>query len=510
MSQGNPYRGAGVKRNLLHFFFGRAGSAAITFLSFAAIVRWLPLAEYGLYMLSLAIFEVMFALSLLGFEWVSARCIPEARLKASYRQLMQLIHGIAAIQLGAMLLAALILVMASSPISIWLGEPRIQQVALILAVFLVIEGIARLIRDQFLAALMLQGLAQLGQVLRNLTVLFSVLLAQWLGITATAHQMLWIELLAASVACVFALIALLSERKKLRLSMPSVADFTIDWLANVRLALSAYINYLCTLPVSPWVITFLLSRFIGAEAVAIYGFARSFADQVRRYIPIYLLAGIVQPVLAAHWAETRDVTSTSLRLSLLYKISILCVLPLLLIFSLVPTQAATVLGGMKMASAGEVLALFMLLICFYCLRRVTEISSHLLGHADVTAKVALGMLLALPIVYLGLQQQLGVRFVLWVMIVAEAYFVIGSLYCLRLRGSGFALGLRRLSLNSVLLMGALFMCQFMLQWLGLLWVLLFLLLVLLLLARYAQFMSRSELQFIFNMLPQRFKSKLNR
>ncbi|MGQ9686347.1 MAG: hypothetical protein ACUVT2_08595, partial [Thiobacillaceae bacterium] len=75
----DPYSAAALRRGTWHFLSGKVVSGLLTFTILLALVRLLPVAEYGAYVGLIAAAELVYALGGLGLPWAAARFVPEAR-----------------------------------------------------------------------------------------------------------------------------------------------------------------------------------------------------------------------------------------------------------------------------------------------------------------------------------------------------------------------------------------------------------------------------------------------
>ena len=329
-SKNSPYGQTTVRSNIAAYLIGRGFSAILTFTTFALAARLLNLKEYGVYAAALALMEIGLALSSAGIDWVAARVLPDYRIHASGRDTVSVAVKLCMIQSAILILAGLLTAISANLLS-WLLQVQDAVLAFQLAgALLAIEGIGRLSRDQMLGILMKQKSGQIAQLIRSGVLAVLLVFALYSGSVNNAEDILRFELIAASSALLMGTILLIAALRQLW----PISTSTPDWKPSTKkqlfqLALHSYTSYLLALAYGPQVLTMILARILGVEAVAIFSFARGFADQVRRYLPTDLLQTIFRPALVAYFSATGSFSGLMLRLHLWLKVSLVVLLPLL-------------------------------------------------------------------------------------------------------------------------------------------------------------------------------------
>lgn len=403
----SPYGGRAAKAGMAAFLAGRGVSAVLTFTSFALAARLLPLAEYGRYAAALALMELALALSSGGLEWVASRVVPEARMHAGGRTTARLLLRIATLQGALVLCTATVLGLAAPALAAWMRMPEAAGAFRLAAVLVAVEGLGRLSRDQMLGLLMEQRAGQVAQVLRaGLLVLFLLMQVApgWHnGPALDATGMLWLELTAGASALVAG--TLLLARSLWRLRTVPVAR--PDWRPPPRhvlfgLAWHNFAGYLLSLLYGPQVMTMLVARLLGTEAAAVFGFARAFTDQVRRYLPTDLLQSVVRPVLIAYYTSGHSFGELTVRLGLWLKSSLMALFPLLVFFTAFGEQGMAAIGGVQYAQAWPVVVLLLCGTATIAGRRVLELGCNAALQSDICARATAALLVTPPLVVLVL------------------------------------------------------------------------------------------------------------
>jgi O-antigen/teichoic acid export membrane protein len=437
----DPYQAGAVRGSLAAFLVGRGVSAVLTFTAFALAARVLSLDQYGVYVTALATLETGLALATAGLDWVAVRLLPEYRLHGGGRATARAIGWLTGAQV---LLYAAVAACGYAGAAYWERLLRIEAAEAVLpwlAVLLVVEGAARIFRDQMLGALMRQGVGQFGQSLR------SGLLVVWLGTdwlaprTITAPEMLRYELLAAAAAAVAGGVLLVQELWRLRHLPPAPRWVAPKARRLFALAIHMYFNHVLALVYGANVLTLLVARMLGAEAVALFGFGNGFAQQVRRYLPTELLQSVIRPSLFAFFSRTRDFSALMIRLGLWLKSSLVMLVPIVVYFVAFGERAAGALGGQQFREAWPVVAVLLLGAGASALRRIVELASNAVMASALCVEAGV-WLLAVPLLTILILVEGGRLLpVVALTVIAEVFYGWRVIAGLRRRGYVFPLGL---------------------------------------------------------------------
>lgn len=431
----NPYGQSAVRSGLLTYLAGRGLSALLTLAVFALAARVLDLPEYGYYAATLALMEMGLVLSGGGVDWVAGRLVPEYRVHASGAATGRAVIGFCLMQVIFLLTAGLAVAAAATPLAAMLHLPEATVAFELGGALILVEGIGRLSRDQMLGLLMQQRAAQLAQLMRAGCLALLLGSAWYQGEPLVAGDVLQLELIAASASALLGAALLAYTLWRLwPLAQPDAA-----WQPPLgkdlrRMALQAYASYFVALTYGPQVITMLIARFLGVEAVAIFGFARGFADQVRRYLPTDLLQSVVRPALMAFYSTSRDFTGLMLRLGLWLKVALMVLLPLLAFFAGFGEQAAAALGGARFGDAWPVLLALLCCTGLMAWRRVSEQACAAVMAPEICLRAGMLPLLVPPLMTGMFLLGGGLLTAIALVTAAEAVFCTRVMQLLRRRG----------------------------------------------------------------------------
>lgn len=285
-------------------------------------------------------------------------------------------------------------------------------VARLYLLMLVVEGIGRHLRQSALGPLLLQGIAQISLVTRNLTFLLLLGGAVLAG-QVSLRDVVMAELVAAVIAGIVALGGLVRRIRHYRHRQGEPGWSEPSWQDMWRMARHMYFSQLITLTYSPQVFLILIHRYLGLEATAVFGFMRNLYEQVSRYLPATLLASMIRPKLVASYVGQGGLGELTRNANLAGKLSLFVLMPLVVFVGMAGEELVNLLTGGKFPNTGFYLAGFMLVLIPFSQRQIVETVAVTSGHSKLcTYASALGVFM-LPLTFVLLETDLG----LWAPIV---------------------------------------------------------------------------------------------
>jgi polysaccharide pyruvyl transferase WcaK-like protein/O-antigen/teichoic acid export membrane protein len=282
------------RRALIHFFVGKGIGGVVGIGWLLLLVRALPAADYGLYVGMVAFMELFNTWSTVGLAPISERYVPEYRQRNDEPALRALIVKLITLR-GTIVVALACLSAALVPyIAPLLGIGAAGKVFVVFHVTLAVEAFLRYVETIF-DSLLLQGRSQISLISRTALRLAGLLVALlWLD----AVDLGTLVMLEAGAFAVGLVVTLLLVRRTL-------ADLRHDRAVKVplrpmlRLALPIYGSQLLGSLVSLDTVKILVLRTTDPAAAAIFGFCASLAWMLQRYLPSFLLVGMVRPLIVA-------------------------------------------------------------------------------------------------------------------------------------------------------------------------------------------------------------------
>lgn len=432
-----PYSGPQTRRNIVAFLVGKVPTAVLTACVLGLSARVLPAAEFGHYVVGMALVELVLGLSSFGLDWILLRFLPEYRLRGSRRALLRLVAAVAACRV--LLLAAVAGALLAARSQGWLPDSFPPALAGVLALLLIVEGGMRILRDNTLEALALQTRMQVVTVLRG-AVIAGALLAMGSG-QGSAHALLLAEL-AASIGSLLLAVAFIAHALR---TLPDAAQpgWQAPTAAQMRsVALHNYASGIVEYLYSPSSLILLLARSQSPEAMAGLGFVLRLTDIIRNYMPGMVIFSVVRSRMIGAYAGNRDYDELQRWAHFVFKVSALSLLPVLAVAAVYGDLVLQLASGGRF---GEYRMLFAVLCGWLALRLhrlILNVVCNAIGLMGMWALASLCSLLVLPLLaWLG-AATLGLWLVPAALLGNE--MIVNGLVVAGMRRRGFAwpLGLR--------------------------------------------------------------------
>lgn len=385
------YAGSRFRAALLHYVLGRGANALASVALFVLLARVLDVSNYGAYVAIWALLELLLSLGNVGSEWITATELPrlrQARDWAALRALLRRILGLQAISFGSL---GLLLGLGGPVLSGWLKLDLGAMLWFWLGLHLFVEGLGRSLRDQFLSSLLLQWLGQTVQLLRNLLVIAGL---AWAASNQQASLafVVPLETLASTLAMLLALANLLWQLRH-REPAPEPVEAP-HWPTLRRMAWHAWLGTIGALLLSPQLLLLLAARLIGTEALALLGFARNLAEQLRRFMPIEFGFMILRTYLVAARKAMPGAAMLVYRGQVAWKANALVLFPLWVVVLVWGEEVAAWVGGPKLAGAGPALLAWVTWVLVWSHHRLVDIWAHLLGRSASVGRASVLLVLA--------------------------------------------------------------------------------------------------------------------
>lgn len=393
----SSYSSQAFRRSVIQYTGGRVLNALVAFSVFVWIARTLPEQHYANYIAAFACLELTLVIFGFGMEWVTAVFVPQVRLKASGQILNRFVWSCAGVQMVLLSLGAIVLFLLAPGLAEWLGLHDATEVFRLYALVMLVEGLSRVLRDQLLSCLLLQGAAQVSQMARNLMMLaFALLLAdqvQW----RTASALAVAELCASGLSLLLSAILLYRYLASVRDTSPGDPHWQAPrWRSMLGAGHNAWLSNLVNLSWGGQAVILLVTRMMGPESTAALGFSRNLAEQIRRYMPMEFLFGVIRPLLIARFFQDGDAHRLSLRAGLMYRANLLFLLPLLVLAIVRGDELCALLSNGRYASAHWQLVGWLVVLVFWAHHRLSDLLAHAHERSNLTSSSSL-KLLATPL-----------------------------------------------------------------------------------------------------------------
>mgnify|MGYP003385769050 CR=1 FL=1 len=204
------------------------------------------------------------------------------------------------------------------------------------------------------------------------------------------------------------------------------------WSEMWYIARHMYFSHLITLIYSPQAFVFLIQRYLGGDAAALFGFLRSLFGQIFRYLPATLLFGLIRSKLVASYVNTGDMLELTRNANLAGKLSLFVLMPFLIFAWLAGDELLNFLSGDKFNQTGYYLAVFLLALIPFSQHQILGTVAMISDKSHLSLWGAALSALVLPLVYWLFEAGMG----LWSFIIAinlshminNAVLVIGLMH----------------------------------------------------------------------------------
>ncbi|SEN58160.1 Membrane protein involved in the export of O-antigen and teichoic acid [Nitrosomonas marina] len=422
------YTASELKYSALHFLAGKAVSAFLTFATLLLLVRILTTKEYGMYVLLVAGMEMALAIFSFGLPWLLARYLPEFRLNARRTQITRFIWQIVAL-LGLFLILGSLFTCFAVPYFLPLELVQYAEVTKLFLVVLILEGLSRRIRENILAPLMQQKIAQISLVVRNISFLLIIGFFAFQNNIDLLH-VVYAEIVSSILSLWLVAYGLVWHLKRYREKIDP-NDWNIpEWRKMWSLACNMYFNNLITLLYSPQIFIFLSQRYLGIEATALFGFLCKIYAQIANYLPATLLFNLIQPKLVASYISSGDIRELTHNANLAGKLSLFILMPAIVFIWLSGDEFLNLLSDGKFLLSGNYfLGLMLAMIPLSQHRILTTVLVAIDKYRIVVWGGFFGAL-SLPMAYLFLEMDKGLWGPIIAIIAGQAFYNLTIIFYL--------------------------------------------------------------------------------
>jgi O-antigen/teichoic acid export membrane protein len=386
------YSAQRARKSLIHFLIGKGLSATIGIAVLLVSIRVMTASEFGYYVAAIAFLEIFYLASGFGLSTIAQRYVAELRIKSDCRTFKRFIRRILFRRLVYAVLGTTLLVACAALANQYGYE--IPRVATLPAFYgLLVLGCITRYFDEIFPALLLQGHSQLLVVAAHLTRLAGLAALTSYGQEVRLNEILAIEVMASFVCAVAAFYLLNRYLSENTSTGDNTAHSTQETMRSVSLRF--YFVQLFGQIYGPNTGKLIVAERLGLAATGAYGFTQSIIDMFRHYLPAYLLANWVRPLMIARYIERRDLIDVNAMANVILKLSLLCI---------VPTGAFFLASGdifLNWLSAGKVTAGSGLLTAFSILL-VLQATHVVVGLVTVTVEKAGASMVATIVACLAL------------------------------------------------------------------------------------------------------------
>jgi len=365
------YSAERVRRALLHFLVGKAGTAIASFVFVIVCARALSVEDYGKYVVLLGALAASTTLISLGLEALAERFLPEIILSRA-ESVREFIAKIFLVRLGALLALAVGVTLIHEPLFRFLNVIEWGGELGAILSLLILFGLFRLILS-VLDCTLHQKQSQVTSVILIAIKITSFYLI-FTYVRTDFNSILYAELAGYVGAVFFAVYAL----------KVSVLGNANDWVAQLstrnadkgrcdhasqplhrRMRRFAQYNYSAQVLLElqgPTGLRVLAGIVAGPASAAGFGVVLQVAELVQRYLPTTLLIRLIRPVFVSRYVETKRFETLNGFATILIKFNLLVLAPLVMMAIAIGSDAVEQIAGAKYNNLGGMLSLALLLV----------------------------------------------------------------------------------------------------------------------------------------------------
>lgn len=391
-----------MRRGLLHFLGGRAVQALARALLLLLLVRLLPLADYGAYMLIVGLSEAMLRFASFGIVPVGQRFMPELVTQCSHKKLRHFCLLLIVLQWLALLLLTAVITLFWAQIAPVFGFDSTQAAASQLGLGLLVLVPAFRFAAELLETLLEQGRAQgLRALMPSLRLIIILAL---LAFNTTLHlaDILLLDLAVTALCVALAYIQLARSVKE----HGGQGDKRIPRDAIFRHARHMAVVDILGACNSPGAIRAVLAGSIGLNASALFAFLQSVERLVSRYLPGTLLRGLIRPMMIDRYHQADGPQWVSNGMNLLIKFNLLIVAAAILVVNSAGNEIVQLLSGDKFIGAGTTLLVMALALAISSQQSIVEMLMQITRQTEILRSTAFLTPVALGLIAMGVSSGL--------------------------------------------------------------------------------------------------------
>lgn len=425
MNKPRHYSAGNIRDAAAYFIVGKtvAGGLAVAWL--IVLLRNLSPPDYAAYVVLLAVFEITNALSGFGVPEAVQRFLPETRVRGNNREFTTLLLRALQIRILTTVLSGAVVLVTFDAIVRFAGLEPPHGLAAVFAAFFIAESLLRFFNDHLLGALLAQKTAQRNQIVKNSIRLAALLILLGLSHTLTLDTIFWLEFISAMSALIFTL----PEAKQLKgapQDATTPSEFLLDWRRITRVGVFGYLTICLYQLYGSDTLKLVVSRLLGATEAASYGMAAAIAEIIRRYLPLFLLHGVIRPSLVARYTENQSYEQQNHLCNLVFKLNLLILAPIIAFMAVSGDAFGAWISAGKYTSAGILLTVMTALIVSQAQRLVYAMLASVYTFPGTSLSATVASVVALPLsIFLGREYGaigvLGGMFasdVIWITVVA--------------------------------------------------------------------------------------------
>jgi O-antigen/teichoic acid export membrane protein len=391
------------RKALWQFVGGRIGQLAARAVLVLALVRILPVADYGAYMLISGTAELLLQVGSFGILPLAQRYLPQMLTTLPIRKLYGFVGFLIVAQLVVLTIIAAILGHYWSSLGpvFGLSQEQIARTSLAAWLFLVVPAFR--FTSELLEAMLAQGQTARAIMVfvRAAAIVVLVMVKPKIGLT----DVLVVDLVSTSLCVVLSWTSIRQTMATLHSpsatgTLPLREMFTFAWHMALVGPMSG--------AASPGAIRLALANGLGVTQTGLFAFLQSLERLVSRYLPATLVRNLIRPILISRAIGQGKTEVLKSGTGLLLKSNMLTVVAGLVVIAVCGDQLVFIMSGHKFKGAGLTLLLLYVNMIAASQRGVQEMVMQITGHTRALWITTVASPIALLMVWLFAKQGLNV------------------------------------------------------------------------------------------------------
>lgn len=372
-----------IRRSLIHFFVGKGFGMLLGFGLLLVLVRALSVEHYGFYIASLALLEIVQQTTSVGLLVAAQRYLPELLAQQEGKRLSRLLAGLSVARAATLLTGISALYFLAEPLARLIGFADYAGLIRLYLVVVFFEGFARFL-DVVFDSMLMQGVSQVSLILRSSVRLGMVLLLfVGLGHEIPLEQWVLIDLSAAVLGSAFGLYSLVRFARCTRRDHPGT-DAPLEIGRYKAYSLPTYVAATFYTVSGVNTVKFIAARVLQTAEFGAFGFASAFSAMLQRYLPLFLLIGMIRPLFVAARQRPDYLVRLPMLGKLIFKLNVFALAPASAFMFVCGEPLADLITGGKYPQAAGFLLAFLVLLLAQALRAIVSMTAQAMEAARAT------------------------------------------------------------------------------------------------------------------------------
>ena len=169
-------------------------------------------------------------------------------------------------------------------------------------------------------------------------------------------------MIASSMGAIFSSVQLFRHVRKNKLTATDTNHQHSIFHKYLSFAGPSYLSQLVFLTYGPDTAKLIITKVLGAASVGAFGFAAAFVAMLQRYMPVFLLLGMVRPLFVAAQLHADKEAKLNQLSNMILKLNLFVLGPMLAYFIVSGDTLAKLLSAGKFPDAGGLMVAFIILL----------------------------------------------------------------------------------------------------------------------------------------------------